>query len=65
MKSLLVRRKHVDLDDALTAMSDPSIPARDAVVMWRKALRRADAPTKELLNRVAKLRSKKSVSRLI
>ena len=59
MKSLLVRGKHVDLDHALTAMSDPTIPTRDAVMMWRKALRRADAPTRELLSRVAKLRPKK------
>jgi hypothetical protein len=62
MKSLLVRRKHVDLDHALTAMSDPTIPARDAVTMWRKALRRADAPTKEVLRKVAKLRPKKNRS---
>jgi hypothetical protein len=52
MKSLLVRRKHVDLDQALTAMSDPTIPARDTLVMWRKALRRANGPTKKLLRRV-------------
>jgi hypothetical protein len=58
MESLLVRRKHVDLDHALTAMSDPTIP-RDTVMMWRKALRRADGPTKELLSRVAKLQPKK------
>jgi hypothetical protein len=59
MKSLLVRRKHVDLDHALTAMSDPTISTRDAVMMWRKALRRANGPTKELLSTVAKLHSKK------
>jgi hypothetical protein len=59
MKSLLVRRKHIDLNLALTAMSDPTIPTRDAVMMWRKALRRADLPTKELLSRVAKLHPKK------
>ena len=59
MKSLLVRRKHVDLDHALTAMCDPTIPTRDTVMMWRKALRRADGPTKELLSRVAKLQPKK------
>ena len=58
MKSLLVRRKHVNLNDALTAMSDPTIPRRDAVIMWRKALRRANAPTKELI-RVAKLHPRK------
>jgi hypothetical protein len=59
MKSLLVRRRHVSLDQALTAMSDTTIPRKDAVIMWRKALRRADAPTKELLSRVAKLHPKK------
>ena len=58
MKSLLVRRKHVNLNEALTAMSDPTIPRRDAVIMWRKALRRANAPTKELI-RVAKLHPRK------
>jgi hypothetical protein len=52
MKSLLIRRKHVDLNQALTAMSDPNIPAREAMVMWRKALRRADKPTKELLSTI-------------
>jgi hypothetical protein len=56
MKSLLVRRKHVDLDHALTAMSDPTIPTRDTMMMWRKASRRADGPTKELLSRGAKLK---------
>ena len=59
MKSPLVRRKHFDLDHALSAMSDPTIPTRDTVMMWRKALRRADGPTKDLLNRVAKLQPKK------
>jgi hypothetical protein len=59
MKSLLVRRKHVDLEHALTALSDPTIPTRDAVTMWRKALRRADAPTKELLSKAARLHEKK------
>ena len=59
MKSPFVKRKHVDLGQALTAMSDPTIPTRDAVMMWRKALRRADRPTKELLSRVAKLHPKK------
>jgi hypothetical protein len=60
MKSLLVRRKHADLDIALTAMSDPTIPTRDALMMWRKALRRANRPTKELLSRVAKLHPKET-----
>jgi hypothetical protein len=62
MKSPLVRRKHVDLAHALTAMSDPTIPARDAVAMWRKALRRVDAPTKEVLRKAAKLHLKKNRS---
>lgn len=62
MKSLSVRRKHIDLDQALTAMSDPSISPRDALVMWRKALRRANGPTKELLSRVAQFRAKKKTS---
>jgi hypothetical protein len=59
IKSLLVRRKHIDLDLALAAMSDPTIPTRDALMMWRKALRRADRPTKELLSRAAKLHPRK------
>ena len=45
MKSLLVRRKHVDLHQVLTALSDPNLPAKDAMVMWRKALRRTDDAT--------------------
>jgi hypothetical protein len=60
MKSSIIRRKHFDIDDALDAMSDPSVPARDAVLMWRKALRRANGQTKELLGK-ARLRSKKVV----
>jgi hypothetical protein len=60
MKSLLVRRKHVDLHQVLTAMGDPNLPAKDAMVMWRKALRRTDDATKELLSRVAsQLQAKK------
>jgi hypothetical protein len=65
MKSLLVRRKHVDLEHALTALSDPTIPTRDAVTMWRKALRRADAPTKELLSKAARLQAKKRRSNVL
>jgi hypothetical protein len=65
MKSLLVRRKHVDLEHALTALSDPTIPTRDAVTMWRKALRRADAPTRELLSKAAKLHAKKRRSNVL
>lgn len=60
MKSVLVRRKHVDLDHALTAMSDPDIPTRDAMIMSRKALRRANGSTKELLSRAAELRHSKT-----
>jgi hypothetical protein len=52
------QKKHIDLGQALTALSDPTIPTRDAMVMWRKALRRANQRTKELLE-VAKLHSKK------
>ena len=59
MKSLAVKRKHIDLDQALTAMSDPSISPRDALVMWRKALRRATGP---ILSRVAQFRAKKKIS---
>ena len=58
MKSLLARRKHINLNDVLTAISDSTIPRRDAVMMWRRALRRAGGPTKELI-RVAKLHPKK------
>jgi hypothetical protein len=57
MKSPFVRRKHVDLADAISAMSDPTIPMRDAMVIWRKALRRVDGRTKELLD-LAKLHFK-------
>ena len=59
MKSVFVRRKHIDLNLALNAMSDPTVSRRDAVTMWRKAIRRADGPTKELLTSVAKLYPKK------
>ena len=42
MRSLITRRKHVDLTQAIAAFYDPNTPIRDAVVLWRKALRRAD-----------------------
>ena len=47
MKSPFVKRKHVDLGEALTAMSDPTIPTRDAMVMWRKALHAGIARRRE------------------
>jgi hypothetical protein len=53
MKSLLIRRKHITLGQALAAMSDPTIPPKESLVMWRKALRRADGRTKELLIRAS------------
>jgi hypothetical protein len=49
MRSLVARRKHVDLMQAIAAFYDPNTPTRDAVVLWRKAMRRADKETKELL----------------
>jgi hypothetical protein len=49
MRSLIARRKHVDLMQVITAFYDPNTPTRDAVVLWRKAIRRADKETKELL----------------
>jgi hypothetical protein len=58
MPNLPLRRKHIDLDEALAAMSDPSLPARDALMIWRKALRRVDEPTKALINRALSLHTK-------
>jgi hypothetical protein len=58
MKSRLVKSKHIDLAEALSVMSDPTVSARDAMMIWRKGLRRADNRTKELLN-LAKFHSKK------
>jgi hypothetical protein len=49
MRSPIARRKHVDLTQAVAAFYDPNTPTRDAVVLWRKALRRADKETKMLL----------------
>jgi hypothetical protein len=49
MRSLIARRKHVDLTQAVAAFYDPNMPTRDAVVLWRKAVRRADKETKKLL----------------
>ena len=59
MKSMLVRRKHINLGQALTAMSDPNIPRRDAVIMWRKALRRVDRRTNEILTEAKLLKGKR------
>lgn len=49
MRSLIARRKHVALTQAIAAFYDPNMPTRDAVMLWRKALRRADKETKKLL----------------
>jgi hypothetical protein len=49
MRSLIARRKHIDLTQAVAAFYDPNMPTRDAVVLWRKAVRRADKQTKKLL----------------
>ena len=49
MRSLIARRKHVDLTQAIAAFYDPNMPTRYAVTLWRKALRRADKETKKLL----------------
>jgi hypothetical protein len=54
MRSLIVRRKHVDLTQAIAAFYDSNTPTRDAVVLWRKALRRADKETKKLLLSMAR-----------
>jgi hypothetical protein len=54
MRSLTARRKHVDLTQAIAAFYDPNTPTRDAVVLWRKALRRADKETKKLLLSMAR-----------
>jgi hypothetical protein len=61
MKTALARRKHVNLGQALNAMSDASVPTRDAMLMWRKALRRADPDTKALLKRVHRFQEKKAL----
>jgi hypothetical protein len=61
MKSSLARRKHINLSQALTAISDVSVPTRDAMLMWRKALRRADPDTKALPERVHRLLEKKAL----
>jgi hypothetical protein len=54
MRSLITRRKHVDLTQAIAAFYDPNTPIRDAVVLWRKALRRADKETRVLLLSMAR-----------
>jgi hypothetical protein len=45
--ALLVRRKHVDLSNAINAMSDPAIPTRDAMIMWRNMWRQPNLLTPE------------------
>jgi len=59
MRSLITRRKHVDLTQAIAASYDPNTPTRDAVVLWRKALRRADKETRVLLQSMARQFKKK------
>jgi hypothetical protein len=59
MRSLITRRKHVDLMQAIAAFYDPNTPTRDAVVLWRKALRRADKETRVLLQSMARQFKKK------
>jgi len=54
MRSLIARRKHVDLTRAIAAFYDPNTPTRDAVALWRKALRRADKDMKDLLLSMAR-----------
>jgi len=54
MRSLIARRKHVDLTQAIAAFYDPNTPTRDAVALWRKALRRADKDMKDLLLSMAR-----------
>lgn len=49
MRSPITRRKHIDLTQAIAAFYDPNMPTRDAVVLWRKPIRRADKGTKKLL----------------
>jgi hypothetical protein len=61
MKSGLVKSKHIDLAEPLSVMSDPRVSAKDAMMIWRKGLRRADNCTKELLN-LAKFHSKKLIT---
>ena len=59
MRSLITRRKHVGLTQAIAAFYDPNTPTRDAVVLWRKALRRADKETRVLLQSMARQFKKK------
>jgi hypothetical protein len=61
MRSPIARRKHVDLTQAIAAFYDPNMPTRDAVMLWRKALRRADEETKKLLlSMVQRVRERKT-----
>ena len=54
MRSLIVRRKHIDLTQAIAAFYDSNTPTRAAVVLWRKALSRAVKVTKKLLVSMAR-----------
>jgi hypothetical protein len=54
MRSPIARRKHVDLTHAIATFYDPNTPTRDAVALWRKALRRADKDTKSVLLSMAR-----------
>jgi hypothetical protein len=49
MRSLIARRTHIDLTQAVAAFYDPNTPTHDAVVLWRKALCRVDKDAKSLL----------------
>jgi hypothetical protein len=61
MRSLIARRKHVALTQSIAAFYDPNMPTRDAVMLWRKALRRADKETKKLLlSMVRQVRERKT-----
>ena len=62
MRSLIARRKHVDLTQAIAAFYDPDTPTRDAVALWRKALRRADKGTKSVLLSMARQAKEKKSS---
>jgi hypothetical protein len=56
MRSLIARRKHVDLTHAIAAFYDSNTPTRDAVALWRKALRRTDKETKNHLLSIVRQR---------
>ena len=64
MRSLIARRKHVDLTQAIAAFYDPNTPTRDAVALWRKALRRADKDMKDLLLSMARQAKEKKTDEI-